>query len=198
MEAEAERALPSLFKDLGLGDVRSIRSEGERGGPDLVVRAHDRVYVVEIKAEPRVGSAQRAAEHLSKAVRGRHASAVPLLVAPHIGPAVARAVRDAGVSYLDLSGNAHIEAPGLLIHVEGKANRFARRGRPASVFAPKSARIARLLLLDPDRFVSQTELASRSGLGRGFVSRIVRRLGDDALLEAGPKGTVRAKTPAPA
>ncbi len=43
--------------------------------------------------------------------------------------------------------------------------------------------------------MAQSELANRSGLGRGFVSRIVRRLSDDALLEAGPKGTVRVKAP---
>jgi hypothetical protein len=62
-----------------------------------------------------------------------------------------RICADAGVSWFDLSGNANIVAPGLRILIEGRPNKFGRGGRPSSAFAPKSARIARRLLIDPHR-----------------------------------------------
>ena len=70
-----------------------------------------------------------------------------------------RLCADAGVSWLDLSCNAHIVAPGLRILIEGKKNRFVRRGRPSTAFAPRSARIARRLLIEPERAFRQQELA---------------------------------------
>jgi hypothetical protein len=98
-------------------------------------------------------------------------------------PAGAKAARERGVSWVDLSGNARIRGDGLFVKVEGRPNRFPRRGRPASAFAPKSARIARVLLLDPSRWWRQVDLVRETGLDVGHLSRIVRRLDDDELLE---------------
>jgi hypothetical protein len=76
--------------------------------------------------------------------------------------------RDAGVSWLDLSGNAQIVAPGLRIHVEGKPNAYKRPGRPSTVFSPRSSRIVRQLLIEPGRSLHQRELARLVGLDEGF------------------------------
>jgi hypothetical protein len=43
-----------------------------------------------------------------------------LLLAPHIRPQQAAALERADIDYLDLAGNAHLQAPGLLVHVEGR------------------------------------------------------------------------------
>jgi hypothetical protein len=101
-----------------------------------------------------------------------------------------------GVSWVDLSGNARIVSPGLLIHVEGRPNRFRPRGRPWSAFAAKSSRVARLLLRDPAKPRTQREIARETGLGESFVSKIVRRLEEDALLsrDAGTRA-VRPRAP---
>jgi hypothetical protein len=80
------------------------------------------------------------------------------------------------LSWIDLSGNAHIKAPRLLIHVEGRRNRFKNVGRPVNVFAPKSARIVRQLLIEPGKGYNQRELSQITGLDEGHTSRIVRRL----------------------
>src|SRR5690606_22869756 len=87
----------------------------------------------------------------------------------------------AQVSWLDLSGNARITAPGLRVWVEGRPNKYARRGRPLNVFAPKSSRITRLLLIDWKQFQTQANLARAAGLDDGYVSKVVRRLVDAQL-----------------
>jgi len=111
---------------------------------------------------------------------------VSLLVVPYMGPAGKAACASAGISWLDLSGNARIAAPGLLIHVEGRQNRFKPRGRPWSAFAAKSSRVARFLLQDPLAYRAQRDVAQATGLSEPFVSKIVRRLEEDALLERQP------------
>ena len=41
--------------------------------------------------------------------------------------------KEHGLSWIDLSGNAHIKAPRLLIHIEGRPNKFKKVDRPANV-----------------------------------------------------------------
>ena len=43
-----------------------------------------------------------------------------LLFAPHVRPQQAAALERAEIDYLDLAGNAHLRAPGLFVHVEGR------------------------------------------------------------------------------
>ena len=108
---------------------------------------------------------------------------IPLLVVPYMSPASGRAAEEAGVNWLDLSGNAHIRRGDLFVNVQGHPNRNRSSGRPASPFAPKSARVARVLLLDSNHWWRQRDLAEATGLYDGNVSRIVRRLDEELLLE---------------
>jgi hypothetical protein len=64
---------------------------------------------------------------------------IPLVAVPYMGEVGQRLCDEAEVCWLDLSGNAHLVAPGLRLTIEGKPNQFKRPGRPRSVFAPKSA-----------------------------------------------------------
>ncbi|MXZ70979.1 MAG: hypothetical protein F4Z04_05655 [Acidobacteria bacterium] len=43
-----------------------------------------------------------------------------LLLAPHVRREQAVALERADIDYLDLAGNAHLEAPGMFVHVEGR------------------------------------------------------------------------------
>ena len=56
-----------------------------------------------------------------------------LLLAPHVRRQQAAALEHAEIDYLDLAGNAHLQAPGLFVHVEGRRPRkdpAPPRGRP--------------------------------------------------------------------
>lgn len=43
-----------------------------------------------------------------------------LLLAPYVRETQGRVLQDAGIDYVDLAGNAHIDIPGRFVHVEGK------------------------------------------------------------------------------
>ena len=49
-----------------------------------------------------------------------HAQDRLLLLAPHVRAQHAAALERAKIDYLDLAGNAHLQAPGLFVHVEGR------------------------------------------------------------------------------
>ncbi|MEI8312758.1 MAG: type IV toxin-antitoxin system AbiEi family antitoxin [Verrucomicrobiota bacterium] len=104
-----------------------------------------------------------------------------------------RLCEEEGVSWFDLSGNARLMTPGLRIQIEGKPNQFKQAGRPRSLFAPKSARIVRWLLMKNDQSFTQRELARLCGLDEGFASRVVRGLEDQQLITRCAGGAVRVK-----
>ena len=62
-------------------------------------------------------------------------------------------------------------------------------------FAAKSSRVARQLLFQPQRFQTQTELARQTGLGDGYVSKMVSRLTHEDYLFANDAGAVRPRDP---
>jgi hypothetical protein len=158
---------------------------------DLVFAAPRVAYLVEWKAvgdAANVGSALRQLKALER-IRGKGRQAktvVPIVAVPFMGETGRRLCAEAGVSWVDLSGNAWIDAPGKQIRFVGYKNRFASAGRPADVFAPRSSRVVRALLMEPGRAFTQAELADVSGVDKGRVSRLVRRLeGMDLVVREG-------------
>jgi hypothetical protein len=161
------------------------------GQIDLIICANDHLFVVECKGTGQAASVAMAARQVQHFAYGLKKSAVPLVVVPYMGEAGAQLCLEEGVSWFDLSGNAQLTAPGVRIHIEGKPNLYKRAGRPRSLFAPKSARITRWLLMEHQRSFTQRELAKVSGLDEGFTSRIIRGLEDQELVQRTADGKIR-------
>lgn len=161
----------------------------------LVVAAAGQTFIVEwtksASAAPVAAATKKAAQYV-KALRKR---AIPLVAVPFMGEAGRRVCEDARVAWFDLSGNAHIVALGIRIIVDGRPNRFREPGRPPNLFAPKSARVARWLLMHAGEAFTQREIARSTQMTEGFVSRIVSRLERDDYLTREPRGAVGAKDP---
>ncbi|MBK7586081.1 MAG: MarR family transcriptional regulator [Myxococcales bacterium] len=165
----------------------------QRDGPDLLVEDGALKLAVELKLSSEAASVSRAVAHAKRYAEGQQA--VPVVATPFMGEVGKRICAEAGVSWFDLSGNASIVAPGLRVIIEGKPNKFLRRGRPSSVFAPKSARLARHLLVHHPKAFRQQDLARETGLDDGFTSRIVRRLEGDGLVGRDDSGLIRVPAP---
>ena len=120
---------------------------------------------------------------------------IPLVTVPFMGPTGRERCAEYGISWLDLSGNARIVAPGLRVLIEGKPNRYKRRGRPSTAFAPRSSRIARWLLIHPTDPLTQRELANATGTDEGYTSRVVAKLDDEGLIVRDKTGAIRPRDP---
>jgi DNA-binding MarR family transcriptional regulator len=177
----ASRQLERLLKARAHQKTMSGASRSGVPQADAVLELDGFIFALEVK---RSGDAALIRGAIEQARMTAAASkAIPLIVVPFMGETGRRMCENAGVSWLDQSGNAHIEARGLHIHIEGKPNAFKHRGRPSSIFAPKSSRITRHLLMHPGQFFTQRELASSTGLGEGFTSRIIGRLEETGLVK---------------
>lgn len=177
------REVPGALADLlGVPQDEVTVNADEAGRVDLLMEAGRRTFVAEVKTSARTGSVVDALRRLQAWVRETGGGSVPLVVVPFMGNVGLQVCEDAGCSWMDLSGNGHISASGLRIRVEGRPNKYKSAGRPASVFAPKSSRVVRWLLMHPREPSPQRELARSTGVDEGHLSRIVRRLEADRLV----------------
>lgn len=176
-------------------DVRTEPWDGAGLVADLIVSAAGKTFAVEVTSATSAGQVAARAECVAAAVDRLRKRAIPLVAVPFMSNAGKQACERAGVSWFDFSGNARIIAPGLRVIVEGRPNQFRRRGRPASVFAPKSSRVARWLLMHPNEAFTQREIAHATDVSEGFVSRIVARLEEDRYVVRNESGALRAKDP---
>ncbi len=191
-ESDILDRVPGLLQELaGLPVERADRVEWA----DLILNVGPHVFAVEAKSDSRAGPVSQAAQSALAAAKRVGARAVPLVAVPFMGEVGRGICNRAGVSFVDLSGNADIKARGLRVSVIGRPNRFLQRGRPPSVFAPKSSRISRLFLLDPKRWWRQSELSVKANLDPGYVSKICRRMDDDHLIERDADVAVRPRDP---
>jgi hypothetical protein len=116
----------------------------------------------------------------------------PLLVVAGRTTADARALlREHGVGIVDGQGNAHIELPGVVIHVTGDDTRPAPR--PPTRLTGKAGVVAQALLLDPERAWGVSALAEAARVSTGLVHRVLTRLEAETLVQSQGKGPARVR-----
>lgn len=182
-EREALHRIPGLLAELLDEPGLEMAAEGSPASSSIDLLARDakgRRWVFEIKGSSGPGQVDQAARQLRDFA---DADAIPILVVPYMSEAGAETAERAALNWFDLSGNASIRGENLRVWIQGRPNELRTPGRPSSPFAPKSARISRVLLLEPKRWWRQKDLAVASQLNDGNVSRIVGRLDEEALLE---------------
>ena len=178
--AERPRAERALVRDC-LEALREIvpvqgreREVPHRGpGPrpdtylDLRLGGHEVGYVVEVKRGirgPHVGPLAHHARQLKE--RDERL----LVCADRIPNELGEQLREQGVAYLDLGGNAYLRAPGLYILIAGRPPAEVQRGRQD--LTGTEVRLLGVFLRDPDAGEAvQTELAKRAGIALGAVGR---------------------------
>lgn len=92
---------------------------------------------------------------------------LPVLVASdYISEKSAAALRDAGIQYIDASGNAHLEFQDVLIDVRGKRRRRVTEGdyprRPSNIFSPRRAQVVLALIAWPSLAVANVRDTARA------------------------------------
>jgi hypothetical protein len=105
-----------------------------------------------------------------------------------------RVLAEHGVGLVDGMGNAHLELPGLLIHLE--ARRRARR--QGGELAPTRLRgraglAAEAMLLEPQRRWQVKDLRRTAGISSGLAHRVLARLEAEGLLRAEGSGPNRVR-----
>jgi hypothetical protein len=190
MKQAAERLAKLL--NIDQGEVR-LRGGGDADG--LLIEAGPFTFAVDWKSSGTAATVAASIEQVRHRTDQMCRNVVPLVVVPFMGESGRERCANADVAWIDLSGNARIFAPGLRILVEGKPNRYKRRGRPSTAFAPKSSRIARWLLMHPTQFLTQREIGKATHTDEGYTSKIVGKLEDDGLIVRNASGAIKPRDP---
>ena len=186
---QAADRLAEIFEVPGHAVNRSLDVSGVNGQNwDAVFSVGPHSFAVEWKRSGSLNQVALAIHRMSDPLDGFPDGVIPLLAVPYMGEPARERCAQAGLPWLDLSGNARIIAPGVFYQNLGHPNLFRRPGRPENAFGPKGSRIARRLLMEPGETVRQRTLASCTGLDEGHVSRIAGKLLEAGLIERGRDG----------
>ncbi len=196
-EKQAGSEIVNLLADLFCSPPKAIKIQhvGASERYDYAISVSDYRFMAEYKSHASTSAVASAIDGLERSAKTNPKAGRPLIIVPFMGQVGQQLCDQSRISWLDLSGNAKILAKGLRIWIEGRPNKYSERGRPPNVFASKSSRIARQLLLQPQQFQTQAGLARRTGLGDGYVSKIVRRLEQEHYLEVNEAKAVRPHDP---
>lgn len=97
-----------------------------------------------------------------------------------------------GVGMVDGAGNAHLELPGLLLHIEGRRTKEPRPQRAARL-SGKAGIVAQALLLAPDRTWQIHEVAEAAGVSDALAHRVLARLEAEGLVASEGAGPARVR-----
>lgn len=191
--ASLRRQLPELLPTLQVAV--------ERPSPDapwdlvLKVRSGGRTrrLVCEVKAvgEPRYLA--QAITSLTLAAR-KNPRIYPVVVAPYISAEGRRLCREAGVGYLDLAGNVFLRFDGILVDRLSPELPPRAKARLRRLFAPKSSRIPRVLLEQPELEWTLARLADEAAISLRTAHLVVNALEEKAFVEK-RRGAIRLQKP---
>lgn len=118
-------------------------------------------------------------------------NAYPVLLAPYISPESAGICQQAGVGYVDFSGNCHLTFGHIFIERSGGVNPKAEKRGLRSLFSPKAARILRCMLRDsPHRVWRVKEFEKEAGVSLGQISNVRKALLEREWAEARSDGLI--------
>ena len=150
--------------------------------------------IVETKSTFSPRSVDRLLGGLTNVLRQVNNNVPILLVAPWLSRATQGRLREGGINYLDLTGNALIslDNPTFFISTQGAQRDPAPP--PATKLTVRGPRAGRLIrwLIDVRPPYGVRDLATATKLSPSYVSRLLDTLDEEALIERTKRGTVES------
>jgi hypothetical protein len=122
-----------------------------------------------------------------------------LLIAGETTALTRQILEDHGIAVIDGLGNAHIELPGLLFHLQGR-RRSGRTGAsaPPTRLQRKAGVVVQALMLHPERAWHVNDLAKQAKVSAALTHRVLIRLEGEGIVTAeggGPNRVRRVTNP---
>lgn len=114
-----------------------------------------------------------------------------LVVSDYLSPRSRELLALENIGYIDLAGNMRLvlDHPAVWVETIGTDRRSTTSPSPSTLRGAKAGRLARFLA-DVRPPYGVVEIAAATILSRGYVSRLVELLADEALIEREPRGPI--------
>lgn len=178
----------ALIRILPAGWRMALRSEDRASDPrvdaylDLTSPRGERIQAcVEFKSRAEPADVVRLVPWLQQC-----GSAI--LVVPELGPRAREILNRASISWLEPDGDCRVALGSLFIDRLTRDRHRRPQGAPetryvADLFSGGPLRVVRWLLIEPQRSWTLKDMAGRTGLTLGFVSRVFKTLARDAYMD---------------
>lgn len=184
---EVEEVWPSLLREfleaspivdnLALDPEPHRQDRGCDGVADFTIAGESHRLIIECKSSGQPRYVREAMGQLSREIVRATGLTRGLVIAPFLSLASRAMLAESGMGWLDLAGNARIAFP--RFHREicmAARDPFATKREQRSLFFPKSARLLKLLLHQPQVSWKVVELAAQADVSVGQVSNVRRAL----------------------
>jgi len=207
-----ERALDVLRGMLGadwsvalVGNAREIAAGSDKGldARIRIIPPGDRHEHVELLVEVRDQVTPRYAEShlapLSLALREARTPFTVLAVAPWISARTQGLLREHGIGYLDLTGNAFLSSTDPAIRILTQGSRRASKttgptSKNVTLAGPRAGRVVRFLV-DFTPPYRPTDIAETAGVSLPWVSRLLTQLEEQLLVRREGRDIIRVHWP---
>jgi len=183
MESVSAEILEKMISELIPIDDVEIRSESPAREasfcPDFIATLHFQGEELKIVFEVIRSKSSAVFEdkllHL-RTFSEKQRDSLPVVVSDYISRDRQEKCREAGIFFLDLSGNAFLRHRGLYIERIGFPNLFPEERRGRSPFSDKASLILRAFFENNEKAWGIREIAQSLNIDAGFVSRVVKEL----------------------
>lgn len=171
--------------------IESIEEVTDKAGPDYRVTVQGagfkQIIYLEIKT---LGTPKSAREATNLLLRRYQTEPMiyGVLVVPFISARSAAICKEAGIGYVDLSGNCSIVFQQVFISRENMGNQYPFKTSLSSIYSPKSERILRVLLGYPYQIWKSIDLAREAQVSLGMITQVSKKLIEEEWLNKTPKG----------
>jgi len=196
--AKVKQQIQALLPETDLVTIEQYRTE-QQAQADMAINLKTKSgkkyeLWVEAKSQGLPRNIRLAISQLNSYTKNRK-NIYGLIVAPWLSEESRRICTEAGLNYLDLSGNYLLKLPDIYIKSDGKPNQYPSTRPLKSVFSPKSTRLLRVLLNYPKKPWYVKDLAKASNLSIGQVSNLKKELLNYDYLAETEEGKLRLKSP---
>lgn len=176
-----------------VSDIEIINTGLQRGFGDFYVIVHysdsneTQKFCVEVKSN----GEKRYVNLFMQLASQHHDDACYVFMAPYISEASAESLIDNHYSFMDLSGNCYILSKRIIIHYQGKENKFIVKKEKKQYFSKSSTAasvIMRTMLNDHKACWGVRALSDITGKAIGTVSNVKCFLKDRAWIEESSNG----------
>lgn len=149
----------------------------------LVSAGGERSLLIAYKRSGYPGTIRATASMLRSLRRASgNADAMCVFAAPYVSSDGLDVCAEEEIACIDEAGNLLLPLPGAYVEIRGRGNAHPEKRELRSLFSPKSSRILRIMLAQPDRQWQVQELARTAGVSAGLVSRLKSPLREEDLI----------------
>ena len=192
------KKLPSLLpSDFTVGSLRS--GIDIRRSDDVDILASIKTpgdplkFAIEVKNTDRLASVREAAYQIKKYTGSTNT--IPMVAGWYVGERARQALKDEGVGYLDLAGNFYFKHLNYYVEKTVDKNPFSSTPPLKNIFAPTSSRITRVMLIDPKRSWTISDLSKEAGVSLGQTYNVLEAMSGEELATKDEQGKWKAADP---